>query len=384
MGKFLAIELEKKIPTDIPQLPSLIFPDSSLPFAVNEEFLKSLGKTVWNSRRNILVHPEGLLEEQVETWLNGIAKAISNATGRTTRKIWTAQFANSILKHPELRRKPDIILVKERLNPINWRNVDAVAEVTRRPNLHSDMKKTIDNKTYLMFITQHSRRFVPFLAICSDDIYFIISDRQGQAIATISYCKAGVYHALNFIRIIVALMFGDDETIGFDSTVEMDAQGEIKKIRAGDTNYSVHSTIHVVRGIVGRSTRVWSAFRVLENGEREAVIIKDGWIQEGRADAEKENLEIVQDIRGVPKLIWGGSVQAHLPAGNNQLNDDTTLFIRNLFSDRRGFRIHRRLVLSPVGENLSTFASLGELVAALRDVVVGMFMTNFIYHAYIL
>jgi len=93
----------------------------------------------------------------------------------------------------------------------------------------------------------------------------------------------------------------------------------------------------------------------------------DRWIQERCANTEKENLEILHlhKVRDVPELIWGGAVQAHLPTTNNQLRDDNTLWIRHMFSDRCTFHIHRRLVLKPVGENLSTFTSLGELMAAL-------------------
>jgi hypothetical protein len=384
MGNYLAIELERVSPVPIFNLPSLVFPDSSLPFPVDEALLVSLGDQVWDPHSNTLVPPQRLSEISIEQWFNGIARAISGATRKDTRKFWSSQFANSVLDHPELDRKPDVILINEGLNPVSWRNVHAVAEVTTIDKFHTVLKKTINNKTYLMFSTQHERRFVPFLAICRNSIHFIVSDRQGQTTSEIFYRRPGVYYALNLVRIIVALMFGSNETIGFDSTIETQRDGEITKISADGTDYTVKSTVHAVRGIVGRSTRVWSAFRKLENGEKESVIIKDGWIQEGRANAEKENLELVRNITGVPTLVWGGTVQAHLPNSGNQLVDDNTLWIRHMFSDRRTFRIHRRLVLKPVGENLSTFTSLGELIAALRDVAVGMSMPNFIYHAYIL
>ena len=170
---------------------------------------------------------------------------------------------------------------------------------------------------------------------------------------------------LDLIRIIVALMFGSNKTIGFDSTIETQPDGEITKVSADGTDYNIKSTVHAVHGIVGRSTHVWSGFRKLENGKKESVIIKDGWIQEGRANAEKLNLELVQGITGVPTLVWGGTVQAHLPNSGNELVDDNTLWICHMFSDRHTFHIHRRLVLKPIGKKLSTFTSLGELIAAL-------------------
>ena len=383
MGNYLAIELDKIAPIPIVNLPSIVFPDSLLPFPVNEALIASLGYKIWSTSHKILKPPKRLTEVAVQEWLNNIGQAVSNVTGFKPKKFWSSQYANTVLSDSELKRKPDIILINTGLlESINWRTIHTVTEVTSCPKWHPTMKSTMNNKTYLMFTTQHSRRFVPFLGVCAKTIHFVVSDRQGQAVAEIPYTQSGVYHALDVVRIVVALMFGSDETIGYDSTIETGPDGEITKISAGGKDYKVNSTVHAVRGIVGRSTRVWSAYDVAQTGPKKSVIIKDGWIQQGRADTEKEHLVAVKNnhITGVPTLIWGGAVQAL--RADNQLQDDNTLWIRHLFSDRREYRIHRRLVLSPVGENLSMFSSLGELIAALRDVAVGMSMTSCIYHTY--
>ena len=377
MGNYLAIELDKIAPISIVNLPSIVFPDSLLPFTVDEALINSLGYKIWNARRQTLKPPKKLTEVAVQEWLNSIGQAVSDVTGFQPKKNWSSQYANTVLSHPELDCKPDIILINAGLlESINWRTIHMVTEVTSASKWHSTMKRTINNKTYLMFSTQHSRRYVPFLAVCGKIIYFLVSDRQGQAVAEIPYTQPGVYHALDIVRIVVALMFGSDEIIGYDSTIETGPDGEVMKITAGGQCYKVNSTIHAVRGIVGRLTRVWSAHDMAQTGPKKSVIIKDGWIQQGRAEAETDNLLVVKDVTGVPDLTWGGAVQAR--RADNQLQDDNTLWIRHLFSDRRAYRIHRHLVLSPVGENLSTFSSLGELIAALRDVAVGMSMTSFI------
>ena len=107
-----------------------------------------------------------------------------------------------------------------------------------------------------------------------------------------------------------------------------------------------------------------------------------------RAKAEKKYLTTLQGIKGIPTLIWGGTVQIHHPGDSSrqqqlQVDDDTT-WIRYGFSDGQAYRIHRRLVLKPVGERLSTFTSLGELVAALRDVAVGTLLISLFNRAYTL
>ena len=366
MGDLLAIELENK-PTAILGLSRVVFPDSSLPFAVDDKLLESL-VDVWNQRKKLLRPPKSFTEIGVQTWLNGIAKSISSAAAVQAKRAWTAQYSDSILSGGELNRKPDIVLIDQPLAPIKWSTVNAVAEVTSRPKLHSEMRRTINNKTYLMFSTQHSRRFVPFLAICNSTIHFIVTDRQGQTIEDISYRQPGEHHALSFIRIIAALMFASDLTIGYDPTAQM-TNGVIQTISAGGNVYAVKSTIHAARGVVGRSTRVWSVSD--SPTASNLVIVKDGWIHEGRANAEQDHLKVLKGIRSVPNLIWGGTVQISNPQDMSKTIDDDTAWIRQKFSDGRAYRIHRRLVLSPVGEALSTFTSLGELVAALRDVAAG-------------
>jgi hypothetical protein len=382
MGAYLAIELDNLQPTKIAELPQIIFPDPSLPFAVNMDLLQKLSN-VWDPQTKKLFPPVTYTEHAVQNWLNAIANNIQTVTGTTTSRFWSAQYCDTVLPNSELRRKPDIVLINNVLTPLDWRGVHAVAEVTSRSKFHSEMKRTINNKTYLMFCTQHHRRFVPFLAICSHKISFLVTDREGQAISEIYYHQSGEHNALMLIRILVALMFSADEISGFDPTMTPSQDGEIETISGNNKVYAIKSTVHAVRGIVGRSTRVWSAFDAKDK-DKKLCIIKDGWIQEGRADAERMHLDSLKGVAGVPTLIWGGSVQIHDPKdpSRQQFVNDDTAWIRHGFSDGSKYCIHRRLILSPVGENLSSFTSLGELIGALRDVAVGMSihsLADFVY-----
>ena len=369
MGAYLAIELNKVKPTKIITLPQIVFPDSSLPFPVDEDLLEKL-TDVWDEENKVLIQPTAYTEDGIQAWFNKIAADIVSAIQCPPSSLtWSAQYCNTVLPDNELEHKPDVILVDKTLTAIDWRSVHAVVEVTSRGTLHSDMMRTINNKTYLMFSTQLNRRFVPFLAICSCKIYFFVTDWEGQTIADICHLHYGSYYALNLIRVIVALMFGGTETTGFDPTMTTTPEGDISTISSNGQEYKVKSTIAAVRGIVGRSTRVWSAL----NANKELCIIKDGWIHKGRAMAEEEHLRALDGVTGVPKLVWGETVQIHNPEDSSRQSfcPDSTAWIRRGFSNETKLRLHRHLVLTPVGQDLSSFTSLGELVAALRDVVVG-------------
>ena len=66
MGDYLAIELDRILPIPIVNLPSIIFPDSLLPFPVNEALVTSLGNKIWSTRRKVLRPPSYLMEVAVQ------------------------------------------------------------------------------------------------------------------------------------------------------------------------------------------------------------------------------------------------------------------------------------------------------------------------------
>ena len=181
MGTYLAIELDGLRPTKIVDLPNIIFPDSCLPFTVDETLLQQLGD-VWDAQKKVLFPPVAYTEVAVQNWFNAIANNITSVTNihLNPPRFWSAQFCNNVLPNNELQRKPDIVLIKNMLTPFDWRSVHGVAEVTSRSKLHADMMRTINNKTYLMFCTQHNRRFVPFLAVCSRRFTFLSPTVKGR------------------------------------------------------------------------------------------------------------------------------------------------------------------------------------------------------------
>jgi hypothetical protein len=226
---------------------------------------------LWDPKKMQLAPPKAYTEV-VEEWLEMIGSKMSQATAtRRSARQWSSAYKNSPVPDGELNRKPDIALIRRGDDINNWQYIHTIAEVTSRPELHTHLKAQIDNKIYLMLSDQHTRRFVPFLAICGHIAFFLVSDREGQASAEIPYLQAGEYNALSFLRIIAGLTFGSQEVIGFDGTFQHlkpgdvdDVVGPAKQIgvSAGGKIYAIKSLVHAVRGVVGRSTRVWSGFDI--------------------------------------------------------------------------------------------------------------------------
>ena len=270
---------------------------------------------------------------------------------------WSTQSTNSPIPQAELNRKPDISLINsaDGSEIRQWKGIYAVAEVTSCPTWHMDLKYQINNKTYLILSDQHTRHFVPFFVMCSTMSYLVVTDREGQVYVEIDHLQEGEYHMLHLLRIIAGLMFATKEFLGFDQSIH-NVDGGLQ-ISAGSMVYCVTSLVHAIWGVIGRSTRVFLGYDI-KDPNKKLHIMKDGWIQKGQADAEKEHMEKLKGIAGVPELIWGGTVELEVRDGNT-LHKDKTSWIRCGFSNGKKYHIHQRLVMGPIGENLSSFTSLG-------------------------
>jgi hypothetical protein len=154
-------------------------------------------------------------------------------------------------------------------------------------------------------------------------------------------------------------MFGDDELIGYDTTMRHGSDGEIVAITVGGIEYSVVEKIFSAETLRGRATQCWRVRR----GEQEYVL-KDSWIHNGRTTSEIDTLATLTDIEDIPKLIAGEDVK--LLDGKV---DSTNLRRTGITHDEE--RLHRRLVMGPVAEPLSSFKCKKELIGAIIHIIEG-------------
>ena len=88
MGDYLTIELDGVKPTKIIDLPNIIFPDSCLPFPVNEDLLWQL-KSVWNPQKKVLIPLAAYTEIGIQNWFNMIENNIASIKPKfPTSRYW--------------------------------------------------------------------------------------------------------------------------------------------------------------------------------------------------------------------------------------------------------------------------------------------------------
>jgi hypothetical protein len=79
----------------------------------------------------------------------------------------------------------------------------------------------VNQKSYLMFISQCNHHFVPALSFDGHGNFSItVTDRQGQAhINIMSILAAGKESALLILKILACLMYGTEGNVGLDTTM---------------------------------------------------------------------------------------------------------------------------------------------------------------------
>lgn len=358
LDSMLKLELAEAVISSQSNLPDIVFPDSLLPFKVDNALLKKLTRNY--SGHHWIFQPNPAVSEDSEAcyahWFNSIADELKDLTKKDPCRTWNNRFSNIPLPGVTSKRKPDLMLIKPNDGEA-WVNVSAVCEVTSEKNFPARIRNTVKQKAFLAFVTQPDRRFFPTLAFSHGEFIFSTFDRAGivstgALIPNIS--------ALGFLRIIVGFMFGSDPLIGLDPTMirSSDGSGAIEKIIVHCDSYVVKECIFSSETVRGRATRCW---RVLKDNKH--YVLKDSWCLNSRKP-EAEVLIKVAGIEGVPHLVDWEDIVCH------DVIDTTAA--RRVGLSYAEERVHRRLVMEPVAQPLSNFKSKKEVVRAFADIVKSM------------
>lgn len=342
-----ALKVEVGLPEIIPELVDLVFPDTCFPISI-EKIISSIPLNTPSSRT----------EQDIASWLNSLGCDLHTQVGLPILREWSSKCHRKSPDGSDIRRYPDIMLLDVGSDTApHWQSIRALSETTREGVKSDRIIGTITQKSFIIFCKQLCRRFVPSLSFTKDHFCFTVCDRSG--IIKTPYIPLNDDNKGTLLRALAGLALAKEKFIGYDETMHCGATGEIKSISVGNDEYTVVKNLFMARALKGRATQCW---HVQKGGED--FIIKDSWINTKRTTSEIETLRILEDVKNVPRLIQG----LDLPSPHDNGKIDSTLDRRhqNLAKENR---VHRRLVMSPVAEPLSSFVSKKELIGALMDVV---------------
>jgi hypothetical protein len=303
-----------------------------------------------------------------------------------SKRCWTGYFATRKLPGTPLAVKPDLVLLNNNRRgragsePIAWNDVLVFCELSKL-QIRPDFMDTLYAKAYAIYRAQLNRRFVFALSIT--DFHLRIS----------TFDRSGVVHSLPYhihespvmlVRVLAGVVYFDLEHLGYDPTIVLNPRPltspeVISSIKVDDKIYHIIKLIFARATIRGRATTCWHVrdpdiFDDVDiDGERSKrprfYVIKDTWSIVERSSTEERILNLLKDIRGVPKLVkaWDVRVSGSL---------DTTETRRNTLPPQINtseIRLHRRLVLEPFAVPITYFSRRMELLECFMDVITGTY-----------
>ncbi|KAJ2520188.1 hypothetical protein GGI11_002356 [Coemansia sp. RSA 2049] len=282
---------------------------------------------------------------------------------------------------------------------ILYSNMLAVVELGHQNQAYAQLLKYSRN----MYARQNSCRFVWGLTVCNSDfrICLLCNDRLISS-ASIDVVKEAGRRLL--VTWLVNMSLCDEDKLGRDPTTYQNSKTGEWKIMVFDDGsedlYKLFTIIDCMRTAdrtFGRHTRCYRCIEtdLSDDAERDSnnsaeqhnkreIFIKDTWAIVFRESDQKlrDEVSLLREINNklkdnaeladkYPALVAGGAVK--------QVGKDGKYFedsIDNVFSElgedtmkQLTFRIHKRMAMSPIGEDIRSVKSVNELIIAAADIM---------------
>ncbi|KAJ2485163.1 hypothetical protein IWW37_006018 [Coemansia sp. RSA 2050] len=280
--------------------------------------------------------------------------------------------------------------------PMPYHKLVAVIEAKVRGADHEGAFPQLYGYIRQMYQTQHDLRYAWGLTICGHKVY-VCHFGNDKAVSSRSMDVTTPEGRCAFIELLVSWSMCDDSQLGRDTTIEhlvdldcwrIDCPDDEDRSSGIGTSYYYKTVICHADHLFGRHTRCFLATDVEPTAGSELepkVVIKDAWaFAERLIDKDfRDEVKILRKIRDVlsvslgaednviyPEIVVGGRVW--LSRGDVDIEDSTdTVYQGVKFADNSlpRFRVHRRIVLSQIGERLHSVGSVNELVTVVCDVM---------------
>ncbi|KAF8546550.1 hypothetical protein OG21DRAFT_1527756, partial [Imleria badia] len=338
-------------------------------------------------------------EQQVALWLNTITDYLhgnghalslgeagpSSRTRETVRRTvrrWSAESATKAQRvgDTELQLKPDVTLVqldeydKVPCDGFSWQNIASFLELTS-DEFSAQIWLQLVKKAYAIFVAQHSRCFIIALSVANQNLHIHHFDHSG-VVHSRGY---NIHeHATFLVQVIYTLTMAPLEHISYDPTLSFSTTISCMKclhtqpqIWINGEQYFIECMLFYNEMICGHAPL---CFVVIDPTNKKQYVVKDCWMHSGRVTTEEDMLMRIKP-RGltyrVPVLQVAWTVQILGKVDSTDLHRPTYLFQKGSKSGPPETHIHCCLFLMAVGEPLTHFSCIQELLSVLIDIVDG-------------
>ncbi|KDR80926.1 hypothetical protein GALMADRAFT_136004 [Galerina marginata CBS 339.88] len=381
---------------DTPGLIDYLFPDKSLPlpsaalvdvmfssfrfFDLAEDYLHSVTLTSslksWNAGERKLAKFLNILGDE----LVGIcAKANVHLKSRPRR--WHSKdhafglVAGSLFESKvgaQDERNPELILLEDDVPPATckWSQVLVHGEMHhKKETTPKTASQRLANGAQEVFFSQDGRRFHIGVSFTAYDIRLHVFDRAGLVGSRSFNLRQ---QPSKFLHCVAGLLLADFSAIGYDPSITR-TPDDRRFITIDGKEYELLEPVFVNEDIWGRGTLCW-------RGHRDGVdyAIKDVWalFQSDQDHSEADILRRASGVEGMAQIVADEVVQI-------DGKDDSTANIRGVLETTikkcsqkvldwvktLEVRVHRRIVTTPFGRELSHFSSKKELLSVFIDAI---------------
>ncbi|KAJ1850844.1 hypothetical protein LPJ76_006327, partial [Coemansia sp. RSA 638] len=310
------------------------------------------------------------------------------------RKLSTFQKVESIATDDDSYQQLDIALTMDANTVPDHKDMLMMVAVKQFAQEQHRAYRYLAYRTCKLFTTQPNRRFAWGLTVCATTVRacLFVHDKVLSSEAMDVSTSDG---RKTFVTLLTNWSMCESWQLGYDPTIRYDA--DLKHwgidVYNGGTqltrSYICENICCNAYSTFGRHTRCFVAHEKPTDLARASdqdfpkVLIKDAWarpISPG-SDIVCDEVAYLREIRDAladnntldgtyPLLEAGGVVQITCP--NGVADDNTQLMLKDIDENTRAkvpARIHRRIVMSPVGEPIHNLKSIDELIVVVGDVM---------------
>ncbi|KAJ1916975.1 hypothetical protein LPJ71_001881 [Coemansia sp. S17] len=251
--------------------------------------------------------------------------------------------------------------------------------------------------TRQMYQEQHNLRSAWGFAICGHEVY-VCHFGNDKAVSSKPMNIATPVGRYAFIEILVNWSMCEDSQLGRDPTIEYLPDLDCWQIECPDDTahdidieprrYYFEDVSCRANRLFGRHTRCFLATNIkptVDSPLVPTVVIKDAWAFSERSTDEdvRDETKMLKKIRATlgehikpkddiiyPKIVVGGRVSFERDGTSVEDNSDA-MYLGIEFADKATlrFRVHRRIVMSQIGQRLHTLESVDEFITVVCDVM---------------
>ncbi|KAG2359801.1 hypothetical protein BDR07DRAFT_1378416 [Suillus spraguei] len=160
-------------------------------------------------------------EHVVAGFFNALTAALSRHGLETKQvnRVWSGAYSTTPIKGEDIPHKPDIIMSDEP-DP-GWAGIKVIIEVTSSKfQLGQHAATSLDTKAYLILKHQPWRHFISMISLCHkySELCVHVYDHSGSAVSPPFHIAQ---QKNNFLNILSSIVFGNDECISFDMTMDI-------------------------------------------------------------------------------------------------------------------------------------------------------------------